>query len=387
MKRERLHLDTRAIHAGEPMPRIAGAVTAPIFQSATFEYGGESDYHDLRYIRLNNTPNHQLLHKKLADLEGAEAAVVAASGMAAISTALLSVLGAGDHALFQDCLYGGTHDLVTHDLPALGIECDLVDGDDPSDWERKLRPNTRVLYLETISNPLLNVPDLCAAVEFARKHGLVSMIDNTFASPMHFRPPEMGFDLSLHSATKYLNGHADIVAGCVIGRGEMVARIVRKLNHLGGTLDPHACFLLNRGLKTLALRVRQQNANGQGLAEFLQGQLLVETVNYPGLPDHPQHERAVRLFEGCCGVLSFELKGGGPAAAELLRGLELSTVAPSLGGVETLVSRPALTSHAGVPPETRAALGITDGLVRVAVGIEAIEDLCGDFGRALAAFS
>ena len=238
-----------------------------------------------------------------------------------------------------------------------------------------------------LTNPLLEVADLEAVVEFSRRHGLVSVIDNTFASPLNFRPLEHGFDVEVHSGTKYLNGHADIVAGCVIGTAEMVARIVHKLNHLGGTLDPHACFLLNRGLKTLALRVRQQNANGQALAEFLQGHQSVQRVNYPGLPDHPQHERASRLFEGCCGVVSFELSGGAPAAAELLRGLELAIVAPSLGGVETLVSRPALTSHAGVPPETRAALGITDGLVRVAVGIESIEDLCADFGRALAALS
>ncbi len=383
MKSDRLHLDTRAIHAGEPVPRIAGAVSAPIFQSATFEYSGESDYHDLRYIRLNNTPSHQLLHAKLADLEGAEAAVVAASGMAAISTALLSVLSAGDHALFQDCLYGGTHDLVTHDLPALGIECELVDGDDPSDWERKLRPTTRVLYLETISNPLLSVPDLRAAVEFAQEHGLVSMIDNTFASPMHFRPPEMGFDLSLHSATKYLNGHSDIVAGAVIGRGDLIEGVRRKLNHLGGSLDPHACFLLNRGIKTLGVRMRQHCASALALARFLEQHPAVERVCHPGLTSHPQFERVRKLFDGTGGMVSFELRSGAQAAGELLERLELPISAPSLGGVESLVTLPATTSHAGMSCAERERMGVSDGLVRVSVGIEDTDDLIQDFRSAL----
>jgi len=383
MKDNRLHLDTRAVHAGEPSPRIAGSVSAPIFQSATFEYGGQADYHDLRYIRLNNTPNHQQLHDKLASLEGAEAAVVTASGMAAISTALLSVLKAGDHALFQDCLYGGTHDLVTHDLPALGIECELVDGDDPADWESKLRPTTRVFYLETFSNPLLGIPDLRAAVEFAKAHGLVSMIDNTFASPMHFRPPEMGFDLSLHSATKYLNGHSDIVAGAVIGGGDLVEGVRRKLNHLGGSLDPHACFLLNRGIKTLGVRMRQHGASALALARFLEEHPAVERVCHPGLKSHPQFERARELFDGTGGMVTFELRSGAQAARDLIERLELPISAPSLGGVESLVTLTATTSHAGMSPEDRHRMGVSDGLVRVSVGIEHTADLIQDFRTAL----
>jgi cystathionine beta-lyase/cystathionine gamma-synthase len=241
-------LDTKLIHSGEPEPRIEGAVAMPIFQTAMFEYAGESDYHALRYIRLNHPPNHEVLHKKLAALENAEAALVTASGMAAISTTLLALLGPGDHLLVQDCLYGGTHDLVTKDFPGFGIEYDFVDGGDPGTWESKLRPTTKAMYFETMSNPLLQVPDLEAAVEFARAHRLVTLLDNTFASPFNFRPLDWGFDLSLHSCTKYLNGHSDIVAGAVIGRRELVDRVRRKLNHLGGSLDPHACFLLHRGM-------------------------------------------------------------------------------------------------------------------------------------------
>lgn len=389
MTRARLRdIQTELVHSGDPEEKVEGAVVLPIFQSATYASGGgEASYDEIRYLRLNNSPNHRALHHKLATIAGGEDAVVTSSGMAAITTTLLTLLESGDHFLAQDCLYGGTHSFATEDMPKLGIGCDFVSGNRPETWAQQLTESTRAFYVEAMTNPLLEVADLEAVVEFSRRHGLVSVIDNTFASPVNFRPLEHGFDVEVHSGTKYLNGHADIVAGCIIGSSEMVTRIVHKLNHLGGTLDPHACFLLNRGLKTLALRVRQQNANGLALAEFLQGQPSVERVNYPGLPDHPQHERASRLFEGCSGVLSFELKGGGPAAEELLRGLELAVVAPSLGGVETLVSRPVLTSHAGVPPEIRAALGITDGLVRVAVGIEEIEDLYADFEGALGAVS
>ena len=227
-------LDTKLIHAGEPEELIGGAVTMPIFQSSTYEYAGQRSYHDLRYIRLSNTPNHVALHTKLAMLENAEAALVAGSGMAAISAALLAIVGGGGHLLAQDCLYGGTHDLLTQDFPSLGIDVDFIDGDDPASWREMLRPNTKAIYVETISNPLVRVSDLQAAGDFAAENGLVSMIDNTFASPVNFRPAEIGFDLSLHSATKYLNGHTDIVAGAVIGRAELVDQVTHKLNHLGG---------------------------------------------------------------------------------------------------------------------------------------------------------
>ncbi len=390
---ESMGLETRLVHAGAA--HVDGAVATPVFQTAQFEYAGETDYHDLRYIRLNNTPNHRALHEKLASIEGAEAALVTASGMAAITTTLLSLLEAGDHLLAQNCLYGGTHDFVTKDLPLLGVEHDFVDGDDPSSWETKLRPNTKVFYLETISNPLIQVPDLEAAVDFARAHRLVTLIDNTFASPVNYRPIERGFDLSLHSATKYLNGHSDIVAGAVIGRSELVDRVRRKLNHLGGTLDPHACFLLERGLKTLAVRVRQQNQSALELASFLEDHRAVSRVNYPGLASHLQHERAARLFgaSGASakgrgpgsfgGMLSFELAQGAKAAQRFVERTRIFLKAPSLGGTESLVTRPATTSHLGLTPAERARLGITDGLVRVSVGLETTQDLIDDARAAL----
>jgi len=379
------HIETKLIHAGEPEPRIMGAVSMPIFQSAMFEYAGETSYHDLKYIRLNNTPNHTALHEKLAALENAEAALVAASGMAAISTTLLSVLSSGDHLLAQDCLYGGTHDFVTKDLRTFGISYDFIDADDPESWKTKLRPNTKAIYVETITNPTMQVADHKSIIEFGKSHGLVTMIDNTFASPINFRPPEWGFDLSLHSCTKYLNGHSDIVAGAVIGRAELVDRVKNRLDHLGGSLDPHACFLLHRGVKTLAVRVRYQNESALRIAKFLHDHQAIEKVNYPGLDTHPQHERARELFDGFGGMLSFELSGGAATAEEFIKRTTLPIIAPSLGGVETLLTLPAKTSHSGMSPEDRHALGITDGLIRMSVGIEATEDIIEDLKHALAA--
>ncbi|MBM3308136.1 MAG: PLP-dependent transferase, partial [Candidatus Eisenbacteria bacterium] len=244
----RKRIDTLAVHAGTPTPRVLGAIVTPIFQSAMYEDEGASTYHDIRYIRLNNTPNHLAVQEKLAALEGAEAALVTSSGMAAITTAMLSVLRAGDHLLVQDSLYGGTHTFVVHDLERLGISYTFVAAGDPPSWERALRAETRAIYVETISNPLMRVPDLDGVVAFAQRHGLVSMIDNTFASPVNFRPVEHGFDLSLHSGTKYLNGHSDVAAGALIGSAELVRGAKRMLDHLGGSLDPHACFLLERGM-------------------------------------------------------------------------------------------------------------------------------------------
>lgn len=378
-------VDTRAVHAGDPRPRVAGAVVPPIFQSANFEFTGDSDYHDLRYIRLNNTPGQAAAAARLASLEGAEDALVAGSGMAAISTALLGVAGAGDHVLFSRLLYGGTRALVATELPRLGIRVGLIDPEAPETWEAALRPETKAIYVETISNPTLRIPDLEAVVEFGRQHGLVTMVDNTFASPVNFRPPEIGFDLSLHSATKYLNGHSDIVAGTVIGRHELVERVRQRLNVLGGTLDPHACFLLARGMMTLALRVRRQNASALELARALSGHPAVAAVNYPGLPDHPGHERARRLFDGFGGMLSFELRGGAGPADRFIEALEIPIAAPSLGVAQSLVTRPAATSHAPLTAEERASQGISDGLVRMSVGIEAVEDLQADMLAALTA--
>ncbi|MGH9458328.1 MAG: trans-sulfuration enzyme family protein [Thermoanaerobaculia bacterium] len=376
-------IDTKAVHAGEPDPRPGGAIAMPIFQSSTFETTDVQSYHDVRYARLSNTPNHLALHAKLAALENAEAALVTASGMAAIATTLLTVLHAGDHVLFQRVLYGGTRGLADHDFPALGLSFDLLDPAAPESWSGQVRPNTRAVYVETIANPTVEVPDHDAVVAFARRHGLVSVVDNTFASPVNFRPAEHGYDLSVHSATKYLNGHSDLIAGAIIGRGELVAKIKTKLDHLGGSLDPHACFLLHRGLKTLPLRVRQQNANALRIATWLERHPAVERVNYPGLPSSPSHERARRTLDGFGGMLSFVPRDGLEAARRFCSKLRLAIFAPSLGGVETLVTRPAETSHSSLPRQDREALGIPDGLVRVSVGIEDADDLIADFDAAL----
>ena len=374
---------TAAVHAGEPKPRIGGAVTMPIFQSSTFLYEGETDYHATRYVRLSNTPNHEVLHAKLAALEHAEAAIVTSSGMAAISTALLTVLQSGDHLLAIDCPYGGTRGFIANELPRFGISFSFIDGSDPEDWQRKLQPNTRAIYVESIANPLMQVPDLAGVVKFARDHDLVSMVDNTFASPVNFRPPEIGFDLSLHSCTKYLNGHNDLAAGAAIGRADLIQRIRLLLDHLGGMLDPHACYLLQRGIKTLALRVKQQNASALAIAQFLEGHSKVDCVNYPGLQSHRAHRRACELFDGFGGMLSFELQGGVDAAEAFLGQVEIPILAVSLGGVESLIIRPSVTAYANVPADERKRLGVRDGLVRLSVGIEDVDELIADLDQAL----
>ena len=376
-------IHTKVIHSGEPEPRIGGAVTMPIFQTAMFERADETGYDDIPYIRLNNTPNQRAVADKLAALENAEAAVVTSSGMAAISTALLTVLGAGDHVLVQDCLYGGTYYLVTEDFASFGIEYDFVDGADPASWQSKVRPNTRAIYLETISNPVLQVPDISRAVAFARDHGLISMIDNTFASPVNFRPAEVGMDLSLHSATKFLNGHSDIVAGACIGRAELVVKVTHRLNHLGGSLDPHAAFLLHRGIKTLALRVERQNRTAFAMARALETHPKVAHVHYPGLESHPGHSIAAELFDGFGGMLSFELEGGAESAERFMQSVELPIDTVSLGGVETLITRPAITTHSAMPATDLERLGISEGLMRLSIGIESEAELLADVGRAL----
>ena len=383
MKKPGQGLSTKAIHAGEPETPIEGAICVPIFQSSTYLYEGQESYNDLKYMRLSNSPNHEALHQKLAALEGAEDALVAASGMAAISTALLTVLKSGDHMICQDCLYGGTLDLITNDFPALGIAHTPVDPRKPETWEQALTPETKVFYVETITNPLVQVMDLEAVVAFCRTHGLVSIIDNTFASPVNFRPAENGFDLSIHSCTKYLNGHSDIVAGAIIGGREMIERVTHKMNHLGGSLDAHACYLLHRGMKTLVVRMERHNQNALEMARFLEGHPAVAGVNYPGLENGQDFALASKLLDGYSGMLSFEMKGGVEAAEKFMTAVKLPFIAPSLGGVETLLTRPSTTSHAGLSPAQRAEAGISDGLIRVSMGLEDIQDLMEDFDQAL----
>jgi len=374
---------TKAIHAGRLEPRNEGAVTTPIFQSSTYEYHGE-DYHNVGYLRLSNSPNHIVLGERIAALEATETALATGSGMAAISATLFAILSTGDHMLVQDCLYGGTTSLLTHEFPRLGISHSHMDAQDPAAWPGLLRPTTRVVYVESLTNPLVQVADLEAVVAFAREHGLVSVIDNTFASPANFRPAELGFDLIMESATKYMNGHTDICAGVVAGSKEDVFKIKVTLDHLGGVLDSHACFLLERGLKTLPVRVREQNASAFQIAQFLEEHPRVAKVNYPGLASHAQHQRASRLFDGFGGMLSFELIGGVQEAERVLGRLTLPAHAASLGGVESLIVRPAAATHGGVAPEERARMGISDALIRFSVGLEDVDDLLKDLGDSLA---
>lgn len=356
----------------------------PIFQVSTFEYHGQS-YHDVGYMRLSNTPNHRVLTERIAALESAEAAFVAGSGMAAITGALLSVLSSGDHVLVQDVLYGGTTGLLSRELVRLGIAHTRIDAQAPDTWPAALEPTTKAIYVESLTNPLVQVADLEAVPGFAREHGLVSIIDNTFASPVNLRPAELGFDLVIESCTKYMNGHNDLVAGSVAGSAERVRRIKELQDHLGGSLDAHACYLLERGMKTLDVRVRRQNENALAIARFLETHPAVAHVHYPGLEGHPQHERAARLFDGFGGMLAFELDGDIDEAERFLAGLTLPAVAASLGGVESLIVRPAAAVHSGLTPEARARSGISDTLIRFSVGLEDAGDLIADLERTLAA--
>jgi cystathionine beta-lyase/cystathionine gamma-synthase len=380
MTQRNYRIETEVIHAGEP-EKVNGAVVLPIFQTSTYQYGGESRYQDVRYIRLNNTPNHLALHGKLASLEKAESALVTSSGMAAITTALLTILKPGDHLLAQDCLYGGTHDLLTHEFLDFGIKVSFIDGQDPASWAEHICTETKAIMVESISNPLMKVPELDEVVSFSRKNGLVSLIDNTFATPVNLRPIELGFDVVLHSCTKYLNGHSDMVAGAIIGKESLLSEMNLRLLHLGGTLDPHACFLLHRGLKTLVLRVRYQNESAKQIAGFLNQHPKIKQVNYPGISN--QKRGSLRHFGGYGGMISFTIDGGMESTSRFLSALELAVEAPSLGGPETLITRPSTTSHSGLSPEDRAALGISDGLIRMSVGLEGTPDLIEDLENAL----
>lgn len=373
-------LDTRAIHEGEPSPRIEGAVSLPIFQTATYTHEHPEDR--VRYVRYNNSPNHEALHEKLASLEATEDALVTASGMAAIASTLLTLLQAGDHLVSLRSIYGGTIDLFEDLFPRFDISYSFLPDDGPSAWSNALSSSTTVLYVESITNPLLDVPHLRALTDFADTHDLISVIDSTFASPVNFRPAEIGFDVVLHSGTKYLAGHSDQAAGVVAGRGDRITEIGHTLKLLGGMLDPHACFLLHRSLKTLGVRVRQQNSTAQIVAETLDTHDAVDQVYYPGLPSHPDHERARSLLDGFGGMVSFRLQPETDVDT-FFEALSLPIRAPSLGGVETLITQPIHTSHASMKPTDRQALGITERFIRLSVGLEGAEDLVDDVTRAL----
>lgn len=374
-----LGLSTCCVHTGTHHdPQTAGACS-PVFTSTSFASPHPSG--ENRYPRYFNTPNQQVIAAKVAALEQGEDALVFGSGMAAISTLLLSLLQPGDHAAFQADLYGGTHELVSKELTRLGIHVSFHRT--AADFESALRPTTRLLYVETPSNPLLQCVDLARIAGLGRQHGLLTVIDNTFATPINQNPIPLGIDVVIHSATKYLNGHSDVNAGIVVSTAALIQRLRATATSLGGMLDAQACSQLERGLKTLALRVRQHNANGLQLARHLQAHPAVSTVHYPGLPDHPDHAIACQQMRGFGGMLSFDLRD--PTRIDpLLQRLRIVTPALSLGGVESLICIPARTSHLGMTSAQRQSAGIADGLVRVSVGIEDIDDLLADFTQALA---
>jgi cystathionine beta-lyase/cystathionine gamma-synthase len=372
---------TRAVHAGAVRAEAGAPVVTPIHQTATF-FTDAVPAGEVQYTRYGNNPNHVALAAKLSALEGAQDAVVLASGNAACALSLLSCAGAGGHIAAQRELYGGTLRILTRELPRLGVDVTFLPN--AEGWAAAVREETRALLMEVPVNPTLRVPDIHEAARVARAAGIPLIVDATFASPVNFRPLEHGADLVFHSATKYLGGHSDLTAGVVCGSAERVAQVRELLKSFGPVLDPHAVWLLERGVKTLAVRIARHNENGMAVARWLERHPAVAQVFYPGLPSHPDHERARTLFSGFGGVVALTVHGGDDAALHVVQRLRVMCVAPSLGGVETLVSMPRFTSHAALSVAERHAIGIGDGFVRLALGIEDSADLIADLEQALA---
>jgi len=369
--KEATDFKTLCVHSGELKDIQHGGAISPLYMSTSYAF---NDVEINQYPRYFNTPNQRGLAKKIAALEGAEAGMIFGSGMAAISTALLSHLKAGDHVIFQDDLYGGTRNFVKHEFSKYGIEFSFTKGIQAEDFENELRSNTKGIYIETPSNPTLKIIDLASISKLAKKAGIWTMIDNTFASPVNQNPIAFGIDVVLHSATKYLGGHSDICAGAVLGSQQTIDTVFETAKNLGGNLSDYTVWLLERSIKTLYLRVQAQNANAQQLAEFLESQSWVDRVYYPGLSKHPDHHIAQSQMKGFGGMLSFDLAAGLDCKKFLL-GLELIKPTMSLAGIESTALSPRLTSHALLTEEERQQQGISPQMVRFSTGIEAIEDL------------
>jgi cystathionine gamma-synthase len=387
MKNQKHRLETRAVHAGVPRQRKNGPVMPPIHQSATFEATDNEEqlrvtHTDMFYSRYGN-PTLTVVENAITELEGTERALVFASGMSAITSSILSLVSAGDHIVAQRDIYGGTTKFLTKWLTRFGVETTFVDSTDYSQHEKAIKPNTKILYLESPTNPTLRVIDLEKTAAIAQKHNLISMIDSTFATPINQRPADYGIDLVLHSGTKYYSGHSDLLCGIVAGKKNLIETIWETRTISGPIMDPHAAWLLLRGLKTLVLRVQRQNEIALRVAQFLSEHPNVKRVHYPFLEGHPQRALAMEQLHGGGGVLSFEVNGTGKDACRVSEALQLFTLAPSLGGVESLVSIPVLTSHAMISPEHREKMGVTEQLVRIAVGIESADDLIADLKQAL----
>jgi cystathionine beta-lyase/cystathionine gamma-synthase len=381
--KRRLGFSTRAVH-GDPETRPDWApVVLPLYQSTTFTNPLGSTQ-EVIYTRYGNNPNHLAIAKRLALLEGGEAALFVGSGMGAVALTHLAVLRPGDHLLSSEWVYGGVHQLFTQEFGRFGIEVTFINPLEPRTWKRALKKNTRAIFVETPTNPLLRVIDIEPIATLCQTEGLALVVDSTFATPLNFRPLEHGADVVIHSATKYLNGHSDVLAGAVVG-SESVIEEIRKLLHVWGqALDPMAAWLIDRGMKTLAVRVARHNQTALTVAEWCAQQPQFAAVHHPGLPSHPDHAVAKRILNGFGGMLGVELKGGARAAERFLRALTVATHAPSLGGVETLVSEPRLTSHAMLTPEARTRAGIPDGFLRFSIGLEDADDLIADFAHGLA---
>lgn len=378
---------TKAVHSGTN--QIGGGVNTPVFLSSTYHltedrYAGwaAGAQHTMLYSRLSSV-NSEAVAKKLVALEGAEDGEVFASGMAAISTTILGLLSSGDHIIASSDVYGGTYGLLTEDLPRFGIEVTMADMRDPSSYEAAIKDNTKMIYVETLTNPVLKVCDLEAMANLAKKFDLISVVDNTFASPWGCNPIKFGFDLVIHSGTKYLGGHSDLIAGLVVGKKELIAQIFPKKVHFGGAADPHMCYLLERGMRTLHVRMPTHVSNAEELANRLSNHHMIESVNHPSLPEYMDFEIAKKILPKGTGMLSYVVKGGDSAALEFLRTLEISLEATSLGGVESLVECPFNSSHMFVPDDVRQEAGVVPGFVRMSVGIEDVDDIWADINNAL----
>jgi cystathionine beta-lyase/cystathionine gamma-synthase len=389
MKPKNRHPETAAVRGSADLEKKNGPVATPIYQTSTFEVTDNEEQlrvtgSDSYYTRYGN-PTNSVAEKTIAELEGVDAALTFSSGMGAITTTVMALLQAGDHVVAQRDIYGGAHKFFSQWLPRFGVETTFVDTTNFSQHERAIRPNTRLLYLESPTNPTLRVVDMKAAGALAKKRGLISMIDATFGTPVNQNPARYGIDLIMHSGTKFLGGHADLICGVVAGPAALIERILATRTTLGNCMDPHAAWMLVRGMKTLAVRVARQNENALRVAEFLERHAKVRSVHYPFLKSHPQNGIAREQMRGGGGMVTFEVKGSGDDARRVSEAMRLFTLAPSLGGVESLVSIPVLTSHLMVPPDERARMGVTEQMIRLSVGIENADDLVADLERALLA--
>jgi cystathionine beta-lyase/cystathionine gamma-synthase len=389
MKRKNHHPETRAVRGAADLEKKNGPMATPIYQTSTFEVTDNEEqlratHTDHFYTRYGN-PTNTVAEKTIAEVEGTDTALTFASGMGAVTTTLMALLESGDHVVAQRDIYGGVSKFLSRWLPKMGIETTFVDTTQYEQYERAVRPNTKLLYLESPTNPTLRVVDFKKLAALAKQHGLLSMIDSTFGTPVNQHPAEFGIDLVMHSGTKYLAGHSDLICGVVAGRQELLERVRETRTTLGNCMDPHASWMLVRGLKTLAVRVARQNENAQRVAEFLSEHAKVRSVHYPFLKSHPQYALAREQMSGGGGMVSFEVEGTGEDARRASEAMRLFTLAPSLGSVESLVSIPVLTSHAMIPAEDRAKMGVTEQMIRLSVGIENADDLIADLEHALEA--